>query len=115
MTISPDTQREVLNQLRTAMADLEAIEEECGGAHDLQLVIEVLLEIIRKLESSRTLTSWLQYRDVRRRAMDEHIDMVRKALERDLLAIEIVVFVVGSLDTLLDVTHAEFGNVGRYF
>ena len=61
------------------------------------------------------LTSWLQYRDVRRRAMDEHIDMVRKALERDLLAIEIVVFVVGSLDTLLDVTDAEFGNVGRYF
>jgi hypothetical protein len=46
--------------------------------------------------------------------MDEHIDMVRKALERDLLAIEIVVFVVGSLDTLLDVTHAEFSNVGRY-
>jgi hypothetical protein len=35
------------------LADLEAIEEECGGAHDLQLVIEVLLEIIRKLESSR--------------------------------------------------------------
>jgi hypothetical protein len=52
MTISPDTQREVLNQLRTAMADLEAIEEDCGGAHDLQLVIEALLEIIRKLESA---------------------------------------------------------------
>jgi hypothetical protein len=53
MTITPETQREVLNQLRTAMADLEAIEEECGGAHDLQLVIEVLLEIIRKLESAQ--------------------------------------------------------------
>ena len=52
MTITPETQREVLNQLRTAMSDLEAIEEECGGAHDMQLVIEVLLEIIRKLESS---------------------------------------------------------------
>jgi len=35
------------------MSDLEAIEEECGGAHDMQLVIEVLLELIRKLESSR--------------------------------------------------------------
>jgi hypothetical protein len=34
MTITPETQREVLKQLRTAMADLEAIEEECGGAHD---------------------------------------------------------------------------------
>jgi hypothetical protein len=45
MTITPETQREVLNQLRTAMSDLEAIEEECGGAHDLQLVIELLLEI----------------------------------------------------------------------
>ena len=32
------------------MADLEAIED-CGGAHDLQLVIEALLEVIRKLEA----------------------------------------------------------------
>jgi len=47
--------------------------------------------------------------------MDEHIDVVCKALERDLLAIEIVMLVIGSLDTLLDVTHAEFGDVGRYF
>ena len=53
MTITPEIQREVLNQLRMAMADLEEIEEDCGSAHDLQLVIEALLEVIRKLESSR--------------------------------------------------------------
>jgi hypothetical protein len=52
MTISPEERREILDKLRTAMADLEAIEEDCGGAHDLQLVIDLLLEIIRKLESS---------------------------------------------------------------
>ena len=53
MTIPPETQREVLNQLRTATADLIAIEEECGGAYDLQPVVEALQDIIRKLESSR--------------------------------------------------------------
>jgi len=65
MTIPPETQREVLNQLRTATADLIAIEEECGGAHDLQLVIEALLEIIRKLESaaltSKAFSVWYVY------------------------------------------------------
>ena len=52
MTMTPETQREVLDQLRMAMADLKAIEQECPG-YDLQPVIEHLLAIIRKLETSR--------------------------------------------------------------
>lgn len=50
--ISPETKREVLIKLRAATADLIAIEEECGGAYDLQPVIEELQIIIRKLKSS---------------------------------------------------------------
>jgi hypothetical protein len=51
MTITPETQREVLSALRIAMSDLEAIEAECPG-YDLQPMIEQLLEVIRKLESA---------------------------------------------------------------
>jgi len=81
MSINPEIKREVLNKLRMAQADLEAIEEEHAGTYDLQPTIETLRDVIAKLESS-ALTSRLQHRDVRRRAMDEHIDVVREALAR---------------------------------
>jgi hypothetical protein len=36
MSINPEIKREVLNKLRMAQADLEAIEEEHAGTYDLQ-------------------------------------------------------------------------------
>jgi hypothetical protein len=52
MTITPETRAEVLDALRTAMADLQTIEEEAPGYYDLKSTIEKLLDVIRKLESS---------------------------------------------------------------
>jgi hypothetical protein len=51
MTITPEMRTEVLSALRIAMSDLEAIEAECAD-YDLQPVIQQLLAIFRKLESS---------------------------------------------------------------
>jgi hypothetical protein len=53
MTMSAEGRREILDKLRTAVGDLQTIEEENGGVHDdLKPVIEQLLTVIRKLESS---------------------------------------------------------------
>lgn len=45
--------REVLNRLRAAAAELAWIDEESGGAIDLSVAIEHLQRAIRELESQR--------------------------------------------------------------
>jgi hypothetical protein len=53
MTMTPEERREILDKLRLATSDLEAIEEENGGVHGLKPVIEQLLTVIRRLELSK--------------------------------------------------------------